>query len=221
MATKKILHHLDLNQNEIQNVVIQNLATDPSSPSIGQVWYNTSQNRLKTYDGTSVVAVAMIEDLNSFGRLIGGHDASQPLPTTGSGLDKSTGSADNTIEAGDFWRITNGGTITGLQGGSETLEAGDVLMALVDNAANASDFLGIQTNVDLANAVNSYTTTVTLGDAQGVTTVTHNLNKNNPVVVAYDSSGNEVGIQVQNAGVNAVEVSANGTSQSITLNIMA
>jgi hypothetical protein len=46
------LQALNLGQNEIQNVRIQNLATDPSTPVIGQIWFNTASNVLKVYDGT-------------------------------------------------------------------------------------------------------------------------------------------------------------------------
>jgi hypothetical protein len=41
----KYLTPLDLNQNEIQNVVLQNLGSDPGSPVEGQMWYNTTSHR--------------------------------------------------------------------------------------------------------------------------------------------------------------------------------
>ena len=36
---------------------VQSLATDPSSPLEGQVWYNTTTNLLKFYNGSTVKTV--------------------------------------------------------------------------------------------------------------------------------------------------------------------
>ena len=51
--TKKILVHYDFSQNEIQNAKVQNLASAPSSPVAGQVWYNTTTGKLE-YRGAAV-----------------------------------------------------------------------------------------------------------------------------------------------------------------------
>lgn len=50
---KKWLVDLDLNQNELQNSVIQNLATDPGSSKAGQIYYNTTDNKYRYYNGTT------------------------------------------------------------------------------------------------------------------------------------------------------------------------
>ena len=49
----KVLNNLDLVQNEIQNAVVQNLATAPSSPEVGQVYYDTVLGYLRVYNGSS------------------------------------------------------------------------------------------------------------------------------------------------------------------------
>jgi hypothetical protein len=55
MATKprQILVNLDLNGNQILNAVVQVLATAPSSPVQGQVYFDSTINSLSTYNGSA------------------------------------------------------------------------------------------------------------------------------------------------------------------------
>jgi len=113
------------------------VSSDPGSPVDGLKWYNTTSKRFKYFDGTATKTIANLEDIGSIGTFQGGHDATTGVPTGAS------------IEAGDFWRVTVGGTITGIQG-ADVVEVNDLIYALVDGATNAADFLAVEVNQDFS-----------------------------------------------------------------------
>lgn len=49
----KQLTNLDLSKNELQNAVLQPLATAPSSPKLGQMYYDTTDKVIKSWNGTA------------------------------------------------------------------------------------------------------------------------------------------------------------------------
>lgn len=61
----KILTNLNLLQNELQNAVIQVLATDPASGREGQIYYNSTNKVLRQYMGTAWVNVGVLYNQDS------------------------------------------------------------------------------------------------------------------------------------------------------------
>lgn len=49
---KNVLTDINMNKLEAQNVALQNLANDPSNPVAGQVYFNTTTNKFRVFDGT-------------------------------------------------------------------------------------------------------------------------------------------------------------------------
>jgi hypothetical protein len=73
----KFLAGVDLQKNELLNAAIQNLATDPSSPVQGQIYYNTASDVIKVYDGSAWVT------LSTGAGTVTSVGASTPLSSTG------------------------------------------------------------------------------------------------------------------------------------------
>jgi hypothetical protein len=49
----KLVNNLDFNKYEARNIKLQNLAAAPSSPTVGQAYYDTSLNKPRIWDGTA------------------------------------------------------------------------------------------------------------------------------------------------------------------------
>ena len=140
---------IDLDDNRVINGGFESLATDPASPVQGQQWNNTTNHRQKLFINGQAKSLAFLEDVQNLGTHIGGHDASTGIPTSVPTAIRPSG----TIEAGDTWYITVAGTLTGIGGGAEHLQVGDMLKAIVSNPVSAADFIGIQRNLDDDNRV--------------------------------------------------------------------
>lgn len=100
--SKKVLTDLNLNQNELQNATIQNLASAPASPVAGQVYYNTATNKYMGYNGSAWV------DLSNQGEV---YTFSNGLTKDGSNnvtLDVATSSTIGGVIVGTNIDVSNG-----------------------------------------------------------------------------------------------------------------
>jgi len=104
---RKFLVSIDLNKNELQNAVIQNLGTAPSSPQAGQIYFNTVDNELYYYDGGGWVSV-----LNE-SEVISGTLAARPAAGVAGRLYYATDNYLLYFDDGTTWtQINNFGSVT-------------------------------------------------------------------------------------------------------------
>lgn len=134
---RKFLSDIDLAKNSLNNAAIQVLASDPGSPVTGQIYFNSTDSRLKQYTGA-----AWIE----YSTATGGGDASTNTATsvdsevalfsgtTGKLLKRATGSG--------IAKLTSGvlGTATA---GTDYYNPGGTDVAVADGGTGASTLTGV------------------------------------------------------------------------------
>lgn len=123
------LSNIDLNKNELQNARVQNLATAPSNPVVGQIYFNTTDHTGYIYDGTKWRDIAQIVDLST------------KQDTLVSGQNIKTINGSSVLGSGDLV-IDTGGTYTAGEGISIT-DDGVVsnTYGYVDDRVNVHAFL--------------------------------------------------------------------------------
>ena len=173
----KHLNNLNLNKNELQNAVIQNLATAPASPVAGQVYFDTVENALKVYNGTAWEASAL-SGVTSDAAELNILDGATLSTTELNYVDGVTSAIQTQIDAkAPLASPTFTGTVT--------LPSGTVTSAMIldGTIANAD----ISSSADIADS--KLATISTAGKVSNSAT-TATAAAGNSTIVARDASGN-------------------------------
>lgn len=152
MADTKLMVDLDFAQNEAQNMVVQNLASAPANPKIGQIYYNSTQNLAYAWNGTAWV------------NLMAQGSALTPATTTTLGGviigDNVSVAGDGTISVADASTSTKG--VIEIATDSEATAGTDTTRAI-----NAKQ---LATKLTANSAITSGTYTKVTVDAKGLVT---------------------------------------------------
>jgi hypothetical protein len=65
MASRKMLVHLDMTGNQLQNTGFEQLSTAPANPILAQQYWDTTNNKALIYDGTSWVELGSSTSITS------------------------------------------------------------------------------------------------------------------------------------------------------------
>lgn len=161
--SQKWFNNIDLQQNELQNGVIQNLPSDPSSGKSGQIYYNTTQKRYRYYDGTSWVNITAdaVQIIAGNGLTSSG---TNPL-TISLGTPSASGSGSNTYGSNGVTAESHTHQIK-LPDATESAK-GVIELATDDEAAAGTDTTRAINAKQLASAINS--AKVTIQTSNGIT----------------------------------------------------
>jgi hypothetical protein len=197
--SRKFLTNIDLNSNELRNGVIHNLATDPLTGVAGQLYFNTVDNTLKVYNGTTWDAVGSTEFIG---------DAVSELLDAGYGIELTYDDNADTLT------IANTGVVS-LEGTSNEVvvsaSSGSVVLSLPDNIH--VDVTGDVTgNADTATTLET-SRTISLG---GSLSGSVSFDGSQDVTITADIVADSVALGTDTTGDYVAGASASGAGISVT-----
>ena len=143
------LDNLDLNDNQLLNARLQNLASDPTSANAGDIIFNTTSGKLKYYDGTSPFSAAGWIDPSAgtyTGWTITGDSGTTANVTSGAGVVFVGGLGMTTSSNGFNLSISLDEATATTRGGIELFSNTDQSVAANTVSATASRTYGLQLN---------------------------------------------------------------------------
>jgi hypothetical protein len=209
--SRKFLTSIDLNRNELQNAVIQNLATDPNTgnEADGQLYYNTASKVLKIYNTTASAWVPVSAGSESI------DDAVSAL------IDAGYGISVNYDDEGNSLTIANTGVLSVANTDNNVTlsgSAGDVTIGLastidVDTSGNA----GTATTLETARTISlggSLSGSVSFDGSQDVTITAAMVADS--VALGTDTTGDYVaGASASGAGISVTGSGGEGSNLTI------
>ena len=151
------LDNLDLNDNQLLNARLQNLASDPTSANAGDIIFNTTSGKLKYYDGTSPFSAAGWIDPSAgtyTGWTITGDSGTTANVTSGAGVVFVGGLGMTTSSNGFNLSISLDEATATTRGGIELFSNTDQSVAANTVSATASRTYGLQLNSSGQGVVN-------------------------------------------------------------------
>lgn len=224
----KFLTSIDLAKNELQNAAVQNLASDPSSPVAGQIYFNTTDSRLKQYTGSVWVEYSTASsagDASTNTATSVDSEVAVFSGTTGKLLKRATGSGIAKLTSGVLSTATSGTDYAPATSGSSILKGNG--SGGFSSAVSGTDFAPATSGTSALKGNGSGgTTSATLNDV-GAPTSAFSMNSQRLTTMADPSSAqdaatkNYVDLAVQGiAWKSAVRAAttANGTLASAYAN---
>jgi hypothetical protein len=159
---KKFLTSIDLTKNQILNVAIQNLASAPSSPVTGQVYYDTTDSRMYFYNGSAWVDMSGdLQDVIGGAALIASTSASGDVITLDVNVDNVTleifGDAVRIKDFGVTTSKLNDGAVTTVKINANAVTLGKIqqiagLKVLGNLSGSTADVAEVTVITDLASS---------------------------------------------------------------------
>lgn len=195
MAVRNYGADLNLQQNELQNAVIQNLASAPSNPKKGQEYFNTTTNLKYIWDGTKWVDETSqgdytftngVQENNRTVSIKLGTSSNATMTANSSGLSVSVADA-STSAKGVIEIATDAEASTGT---SETLAVNPKQLA---------------TKVDKNAAITAGTGTVITYDAKGLVTGSSEIGikSGSTNYLEFDTTNHQIGAKVDTTVTNS------------------
>jgi hypothetical protein len=189
------LHDLDLNKNKIIAAAFESLGSDPTTPADGQMYFNTTDNAIRVYNGTSWDVLGSIANGLVYKGAINASGNPNYLAA----------------DAGDFYNISVAGKVGGASG--TVVEVGDQIYCTVDSSASGTEAaVGANWEVIQANLVASSETVagyIEIATQAEVTTGTDDVRAITALKLAADVAGRRHNANFGDAAANTFVITHN------------
>ena len=211
---RKFLTHIDLNKLELQNAVIQNLANPPQNPVVGQIYFDTTLQTLRTYTLVAETPAPSYDWISSGQGLQGAQGAQGADGYVGS--DGAQGAQGETGAQG----ATGADGAQGIQGANAGILSVSGNLS-VDGAGDLTiNQSGLESTLETNGFVKSTNGSISIPGGSGDLTVTADANivldaaSGHAVYLDSATAGNEV--VTTTALNNAIDGAALGSTDDLT-----